>query len=120
LRRLQTFVVLLAGTAAAFQDSQDPAAFLIRITELSIDLSPTGITANDCIAIQSNGQFHLEKRFQQLPVAESKLTVFESKLTKAQLQQLHDLLGMPSLWDLARIRSAKAPFRRNRFQRLRN
>jgi hypothetical protein len=100
---IPTVIVLLATDGVAFKQPQMPPQFFIRISETKIDLSPAGSTGTDCIAIQANGRFYLERRLQPLPGAEAKLSAFESRLTKARMEQLRALVDEPRIADLPKF-----------------
>src|SRR5260370_20967109 len=68
---------------------------LVRIVETSIDLHSSGITANSCIAIQSDGRFHLETRLQQLPRRQAVLHIYDATLHAFQLSRLERILHAP-------------------------
>lgn len=89
--------------------SQDAHGVFVRIVQTRIDLSPNGVTANDCIVVQGNGRFHLERRLQQLPDAATRVTVFESKLTKVQRQALREILDQHSIRNLPEFEAPVPP-----------
>jgi len=93
-------MLFFAVPILGLRQPQDSPDFLIRITESKAELSPTGVTVNDCILVQPNGRFHLERRRQQLPEGRAKLTIYESSLTKAQLQQLREIVEQQSIEEL--------------------
>ncbi|RSL15502.1 hypothetical protein EDE15_0992 [Edaphobacter aggregans] len=77
----------------------EPVAF--SLVEGSTDLSPHGINASSCISVTSNGHFHIEMRFQQLPQDYATLHIYESSLDDFQMQRLKNLLNSQSIRDLA-------------------
>ena len=82
---------------------------LVRIVETSIDLHPSGITANSCIAIQSNGSFHLETRLQQLPRLQAVLHIYEATLDAFQLSRLERMLDAQAVRDASTYKAPKIP-----------
>jgi hypothetical protein len=94
------FLVLCALPATAqIQLQPDPASFLIRVNEATID-NESAVTSTDCILVMPEGRFHLEHRRQQLPNPIANLKIFESSLEPAQLQQLQDILNDQSMQNL--------------------
>jgi len=93
--------------AVSLQTSAVPDRYLARIEWSQIDQSPAGITANECVLVFPDGQFHMERRLQQLPTPSATLLVYESKLSDEQLQQLRiildsdDMRGLPTFLPFA-------------------
>jgi hypothetical protein len=82
---------------------------LVRIVETSIDLHSSGITANSCIAIQSNGRFHLETRLQQLPRPRAVLHIYEATLDAFQLSRLESMLDAQAIREASAYKGPKLP-----------
>lgn len=104
------FALMLLALKAPARQPQTPSDFLVRISEMRIELSPTGVTANDCLVVQRNGRFHLERRLQQLPQTSAKISVFEFQLTKPQLRQLRDLVDQPAVSNLTQFAPLQPPY----------
>ena len=104
-------LLALISICLAAQDnslpSPEPVAF--SLVEASSDLSPHGITASSCISVTSNGQFHIETRFQQLPQHYATLHIYESSLDDFQMQRLKNLLNSQSIRDLSPFTYPKTP-----------
>lgn len=75
----------------------------------SIDLHSSGITANSCIAIQSNGRFHLETRLQQLPRPQAVLHIYEATLDAFQLSRLERMLDAQAVSEASTYKGPKLP-----------
>jgi hypothetical protein len=84
-------------SAAQNQPRRHPVPFLVSISEGTTDLSRNGVNVHDCILVQPDGRFHLERRMQQLPNPTATLDVFESSLDLAQLQVLRSTLNNDSI-----------------------
>jgi hypothetical protein len=82
---------------------------LVRIVETSIDLHSSGITATSCIAIQSNGRFHLETRLQQLPRRQAVLHIYEATLDAFQLSRLESMLDAQAVREASTYKGPKLP-----------
>jgi hypothetical protein len=82
---------------------------LVRIVETSIDLHSSGITANSCIAIQSDGRFHLETRLQQLPRRQAVLHIYEATLDAFQLSRLESMLDAQAVREASTYKGPKLP-----------
>src|SRR5579863_2601359 len=93
------FALCVAPVAAQSQLQFDPAAFLVRINEATID-NENAVTSSDCMLILPDGRFHLERRSQHLPNPVATLRIFESSLGAAQLQYLRDILHDQSIRNL--------------------
>ncbi len=99
-------VVFLVCTVAFLSDAfpqepkPAPVPFLLQIVESQTDLSPDGGITSDCILVQPNGRFHMEERRQHLPSPSAKLTIYESRLDKPQLEMLRNILGQQNIQGL--------------------
>jgi hypothetical protein len=82
---------------------------LVRIVETSIDLHSSGIMANSCIAIQSDGRFHLETRLQQLPRQQAVLHIYEATLDAFQLSRLESMLDAQAVREASTYKGPKLP-----------
>jgi hypothetical protein len=84
---------------------------LVRIVETSIDLHSSGRTATSCIAIQSNGHFHLETRLQlqQLPRRQAVLHIYEATLDAFQLSRLESMLDAQAVREASTYKGPKLP-----------
>jgi hypothetical protein len=101
---------LFSITIAAVQDVVPARKLpLIRIVETSIDLHSSGITASSCIAIQSNGRFHLETRLQQLPHPQAVLHIHEGTLDAFQLSRLESMLDAQAVREASTYKGPKVP-----------
>jgi hypothetical protein len=90
---------------------------LVKIYETSIDISAVhGITANNCISVQPDGNFHLEVRVQQLPSPTVTLHIYEATLNDFQMDRLHNLLDAQSLRESETFQSPKLPVSAPTFQ----
>jgi hypothetical protein len=81
---------------------------LVRIVEMGIDYH-SGITANSCIAIQSDGRFHLERRLQQLPSQQAALHIYEATLDAFQLSRLESMLDAQAVREASTYKTPKFP-----------
>jgi hypothetical protein len=70
-----------------------PPPFLLKAVETEIDLSPIGVTSNDCLVVLPSGAFRLQHRFQRLPSPSASRVVFEGQLSDADLNELTRLLN---------------------------
>jgi hypothetical protein len=107
---LPILATLFSLTIVAAQDVVPTRKLpLVRIVETSIDLHPAGITANSCIAIQSNGRFHLETRLQQLPRAQAVLHIYEATLDAFQLSRLESMLDAQAVREASTYKGPEIP-----------
>jgi hypothetical protein len=81
---------------------------LVRTVEMSMDFH-SGITANSCIAIQSDGRFHLERRLQQLPSQQAVLHIYEATLDAFQLSRLKSMLDAQAVREASTYKGPKFP-----------
>jgi hypothetical protein len=101
---------LFSLTIVAAQDAVPVRKLpLVRIVETSIDLHPSGITATSCIAIQSDGRFHLETRLQQLPHQQAVLHIYEATLDAFQLSRLESMLDAQAVREASTYKGPKLP-----------
>lgn len=82
------------GTAQVQSDSNK---FLVILNEGQVDISPRGVSVNNCALILPNGRVHLERRLQQLPNSSATLEVFESSLDTVLSRQLGEILNDESV-----------------------
>ena len=82
---------------------------LLRGGEVRENTDRNGLSTRDCIVIYDSGRFHLERRRQQMPGVENKLTVYESVLTPAQMKLLEEVLSSLDLKTLPRYIPPKFP-----------
>jgi hypothetical protein len=82
---------------------------LVRIVGTNIELHSSGITANSCIAIRSDGRFHLETRLQQLPHAQAVLHIYEATLDAFQLSRLESMLDAQAVREASSYKGPKLP-----------
>jgi hypothetical protein len=82
---------------------------LVRIGEMSMDISPYGVTTNTCVLVQPDGHVHLEVRVQRLPTPTATLHIYEANLDDFQMLRLHNLLDVPGLRDAGDFQLPKLP-----------
>jgi hypothetical protein len=104
-------IALVPLSLSAKQDSQPVPDSLASLHEISLDItSPNGIIANSCISIQTDGHFHLESRWQQLPTPSAILHIYEGSLDDFQLRHLKSLLDSPNIKGLGPYPTPGLPF----------
>src|ERR1700722_17534823 len=109
----------MAGTSKLLLSVLSPLAFLlqptpdrplVRIVEMSIDnTSVHGVTANACVLVRPDGDFHLEVRVQRLPSPMATLHIYEGSLDEFQMLRLHGLLDARDLRDLEDFQEPHLP-----------
>jgi len=92
MRKFFIFVVASIAYASLAGQSSDNS-LLIRITEAQINATSQGGVSSDCIVVKTDGQFHLERRLQQLPDPNATVRTYDSSLTDMQLQWLRNILS---------------------------
>jgi|SRR5581483_1120945 len=92
-----TFVIFLAMSSALAQ-APAKADFLVRLKWVKSDL-PTSVLTT-CIAVFSDGRFHLEKRSDW---PQSKTQVYEDSLADNDIKSLRTIIDDPQLKDLSGI-----------------
>jgi hypothetical protein len=91
--------------------SQSSPGVLLTLRELRMDISSAhGITANTCMSVWPDGQFHLEVRVQQLPNKYATVRIYEGLLNGFQLQRVITVLNSQSVKDIAPFRTPNLPF----------
>ncbi len=102
IRTAPAGLLALISICLAAQDNSLPAPepVVFSLVEASMDLSPHGINASSCISVTSDGHFHIETRFQQLPQDHLLLHIYESSLDDFQMRRLKNLLDSQSIHDL--------------------
>jgi hypothetical protein len=93
-------LVLVLGLAAAFptavgaQINSHPISrpFVVSVSEVRVD-NEDGVTNSECVMVQPDGRFHLERRRQLLPNPTATLDIFESSLDSSQFQHLQDIVS---------------------------
>jgi hypothetical protein len=97
------FVLTLAGVSSVSpqQPKSSTVSFLLQIVERQTDLSPNGGVTSDCLLVQPDGHFHLERRQQHLPNPSANLTIFSAQLSKTQLEGLRSILDKQDIQSLS-------------------
>ena len=108
MRKLFSLVVASVAYASLAGQSAD-TSLLVRITESQINATPQGGISSDCIVVSTDGQFHLERRLQQLPDPTASLRTYDSSLTDVQLQWLHNLLDQDRIQELPAFVMPESP-----------
>lgn len=98
---IMVFAVAGAVNASHQQPKPSTASTLLQIGETQFNVAPSGGVTSDCVVVQPNGRFHLERREQHLPKASAKLTVFTARLSKRQLQALRSILDKQDIQSLS-------------------
>ena len=104
------FALVVASLACASLAGQSgDTSLLVRITESQINATPQGGISSDCIVVNTDGQFHLERRLQQLPDPTVSLRTYDSSLNDLQLQWLHNLLDQERIQELPAFVMPESP-----------
>lgn len=88
------------GNTSVVMAQSEAGRFLVLLYEKQTDISPRGLNLANCAIILPDGRFHLERRVQQLPRSSATLTIFESSLDSAQVQQLRTILDKAEIRQL--------------------
>ena len=89
--------------------SPSPQQFLLKAVETEIDLSPQGVTSNDCLVVLPDGAFRLLRRFQQLPSPSATRVLYEGQVSEADLDELKGLLNADQVAALPRFEYESPP-----------
>jgi hypothetical protein len=92
--------IVVSWSSPAMESRPDPKEVVVQIGEEQTDSSPNGSQSSECIIVQSNRHFHLERRRQQLPSPTARVTIFESSLSQQQFQQLTNILQQGNFQNL--------------------
>jgi len=105
--KLTVIVILISlaprGRPQANEDAVS-SKFAVRVVEAEIDLSPHGVTSNDCLLVQTDGSFQLERRFQRLPTPSATRTIYRGLLDDSEMEELSGLLRDESVIGLPKIK----------------
>lgn len=101
LLSLTVIGILTSGASAQEIPQCRSMHLLVKLIELTSDMTEHGGVTSDTLFVFPDGHFQLQRRKQHLPKTEATLTIYESTLDSDRLQKLQSILDESNVKGLA-------------------